>query len=141
MNDVLPAPFGGWYSASKAALASASVVLDAEVAGFGIRVTVVAPGLFRTEMSEALDDFAVADDSPYAALLEGLRRQNAARIPTAGDPDEVAIAIEACIDADEPPARVVVGADAESMDKLIRTTPPDEFGQLLRKFVADLALG
>jgi len=44
MNDTLPAPFGGHYSASKAALATASTVLDAEVASFGIRVTVVAPG-------------------------------------------------------------------------------------------------
>jgi NAD(P)-dependent dehydrogenase (short-subunit alcohol dehydrogenase family) len=138
MNDVLPAPFGGWYSASKAALASASAVLESEVAGFGIRVTVVAPGLFRTEMAEELDDFEVPDDSPYGATLEGLRRQNAARIPAAGDPDEVAAAIEACIDADEPPARVVVGADAESMEKLVRTTPPDEFRRLLREFVAAL---
>ena len=32
MNDTLAAPFGGWYSASKAALASASFVLGSEVA-------------------------------------------------------------------------------------------------------------
>ena len=44
-NDTVPAPFGGWYSASKAALASASAVLDAEVHQFGIFVTVVAPVL------------------------------------------------------------------------------------------------
>jgi NAD(P)-dependent dehydrogenase (short-subunit alcohol dehydrogenase family) len=44
MNDSLPAPFGGYYSASKAALASATAALDAEVYGFGIRVTMIAPG-------------------------------------------------------------------------------------------------
>ncbi|MGH3160217.1 MAG: SDR family NAD(P)-dependent oxidoreductase [Streptosporangiaceae bacterium] len=42
VNDVAPAPFGGWYSASKAALASLSAVLDAELHGTGIFVTVIA---------------------------------------------------------------------------------------------------
>ena len=35
VNDIAPAPFGGWYSASKAALASLSVVLGAELYGSG----------------------------------------------------------------------------------------------------------
>jgi NAD(P)-dependent dehydrogenase (short-subunit alcohol dehydrogenase family) len=76
MNDVLPAPFASWYSASKAALASASVVLDAEVHGFGIFVTVVAPGLFRTEMVEGLVSFGIAEGSAYRKTLEGLRAEN-----------------------------------------------------------------
>ena len=138
MNDVLPAPFGGWYSASKAALASASVVLDGEVHGFGISVTVVAPGLFRTEMSASLASFEVAADSPYRAAFAGLMAENEARISAAADPDEVAAAIERCIDADDPPARVVVGADAEAMSRLVHDTPPDEFRRLLRGFVAGL---
>lgn len=70
----MPAPFGGWYSASKAALASASAVLDAEVRGFGIFVTVVAPGLFRTPMAGQLSSFPVAPDSAYAAMLTAIRR-------------------------------------------------------------------
>jgi NAD(P)-dependent dehydrogenase (short-subunit alcohol dehydrogenase family) len=139
MIDTLPAPFGGWYSASKAALASASRVLDAEVHGFGITVTVVAPGLFETEMSAALDTYAVPADSAYREALAGLMAQNAARSATAADPDEVAAAIERCIRAPEPPARVVVGADAESMAKLVHATGPDDLARLLRDFVASLS--
>ena len=138
MNDVCPAPFGGWYSASKAALASASAVLDAEAHGFGIRVTVVAPGLFRTAMAEKLVSYDIAGDSPYAAAFEGLREQTFTRLETAGDPDDVAVAIENCIKADEPPARIVVGADAAALEKLIQETSPDDFARLLRAFVAGL---
>jgi NAD(P)-dependent dehydrogenase (short-subunit alcohol dehydrogenase family) len=141
MNDVLPAPFGGWYSASKAALASASAVLDAEVHGFGIFVTVVAPGFFRTAMAEALESFDVGEESPYRPALVALAQQNASRLETAGDPDDVAAAIESCIRAAEPPARLVVGADAHAMERLVRQTVPNDFAELLRAFVADLASG
>jgi NAD(P)-dependent dehydrogenase (short-subunit alcohol dehydrogenase family) len=138
MNDVLPAPFGGWYSASKAALASASAVLDAEVHRFGIFVTVVAPGLFETAMAKALDSFRVDDGSPYRAEFDGMIAENGSRIPDAGDPDEVAIAIEECLTAAEPPGRIVVGTDARSMDRLVRSTEPDAFTELLREYVAGL---
>jgi NAD(P)-dependent dehydrogenase (short-subunit alcohol dehydrogenase family) len=138
MNDVLPAPFGGWYSASKAALASASVVLDAEVHQFGISVSVVAPGLFRTAMATELTSFAVDGSSPYRAHFDGMLRQNEERLAAAGDPDEVARAIEACLRADRPPARVVVGADAEAMVALVHDTDADAFARLLRAFVASL---
>ena len=138
-NDTVPAPFGGWYSASKAALASASTVLDAEVHGFGIFVTVVAPGLFRTPMAERLADRPDVADSQYAAALAALPARAAASLEHAGDPDEVARAIEECIAAADPPARIVVGADAEEMIKMVRDASPDELARVLREYVADLA--
>jgi NAD(P)-dependent dehydrogenase (short-subunit alcohol dehydrogenase family) len=138
MNDVLPAPFAGWYSASKAALASASRVLDAEVHRFGIDVSVVAPGLFRSEMSDQLTTMEVPADSIYASTLAAVREQNIARIPSAGDPAEVADAIATCIDAPSPPGRVVVGFDAQSMAKLVHDTSDDDFTAMLRAFVAGL---
>ena len=64
VNDIALAPFGGWYSASKAALASLSMVLGAELQGSGIFVTVVAPGLFVTGMSEQLPFARVAERLP-----------------------------------------------------------------------------
>ncbi len=137
-NDTAPAPFGGWYSASKAALASLSSVLGAEVHHFGVFVTVVAPGLFRTPMSAGLPDFEVAADSGYAAPFGALRTQTAAALRRAGDPDEVAQAIEDCIAASEPPARIVVGADAADLDVTVRQASAEELAALLRDFVAGL---
>lgn len=141
MNDTLPAPFGGWYSASKAALASASKVLDAEVHQFGISVTVVAPGLFRTEMAARLGEIAAPEGSNYTALIDSMRAANLTRLDSAGDPDEVAAAIEAALTADEAPARVVVGADAVAMADLVHSVDDDAFARLLRNFVAQLGAG
>lgn len=139
MNDFLPAPFGGWYSASKAALASASTVLGAEVHSFGIRVTVVAPGLFLTEMARSLGTSEVDPSSLYRAPLEGSRAQNVERLESAGDPDDVAKVIEDCLSSAEPPARVVVGADAAGFEKLVRESNPDDFARMLSDFVAQLS--
>ena len=138
MNDVLAAPFGGLYSASKAALSSASAVLGAEVAHFGIRVSVVAPGLFRTGLAESMGTEAVDPGSQYRAALEGLVAADADRLAAAADPDDVARAVEECLAADDPPARIVVGRDAEGFDKLLRKATPDEFAAMLRDYVGQL---
>jgi|SRR5579875_1564922 len=137
-NDIAPAPFGGWYSASKAALTSASVVLDAEVHGFGIFVTVVAPGLFRTAMSGAFGSYTVADDSPYAAAFRAAIEQSVAALAQAGDPDQVAREIDDCLRASEPPARIVVGAEAEEMDQSVRAMTAEDLAKLMRDYVAGL---
>jgi NAD(P)-dependent dehydrogenase (short-subunit alcohol dehydrogenase family) len=138
VNDVAMAPFGGWYSASKAALASLSMVLGAELHGSGICVTVVAPGLFVTGMSQQLPFVQVADDSRYAEAFESLRAGSAKELASAGDPDEVARAIAGCITADQPPARIVVGADAVAMEEMVRKANAQELAVMLRDYVASL---
>ena len=138
-NDTVPAPFGGWYSASKAALASLSTVLAAEVHAFGILVTVVAPGLFATPMAQRLTERHDHAGSQYAAALGALPVRAAAALEHAGNPDDVARAIEDCIAADDPPARIVVGADARQMIKMIQDATPDQVAVLMREYVAGLA--
>jgi NAD(P)-dependent dehydrogenase (short-subunit alcohol dehydrogenase family) len=139
VNDIALAPFGGWYSASKAAMAGLSMVLGAELQGSGIFVTVVAPGLFVTGMSEQLPFARVADDSRYTAAFEKLRAESAAELLMAGDPDEVARAIADCIAAPEPPARIVVGADGVAMDETVRKASAEDLATMLREYVASLA--
>lgn len=138
MNDTMPAPFAGHYSASKAALATASAVLDAEVRRFGVTVTVVAPGFFLTPMAESLADFSPPDGSAYAQPFAKMIAQQPARLPAAGDPDLVAQAVQRCLDAEDPPFRVVVGADAEGMERLARDAGPEGLATLLRDYVESL---
>jgi NAD(P)-dependent dehydrogenase (short-subunit alcohol dehydrogenase family) len=138
VNDIAVAPFGGWYSASKAALAALSMVLGAELDGSGIFVTVVAPGLFMTGMAEQLPFVRVADDSRYARVFDKLRAESAMELAAAGDPDEVAQAIADCIAATPPPARIVVGADGVAMDETVRKASAEDMAVMLREYVASL---
>jgi NAD(P)-dependent dehydrogenase (short-subunit alcohol dehydrogenase family) len=138
MNDTFPAPFGAYYSASKAALTSASHVLDCEVRSFGIKVTVVAPGLFLTPLAESLATFSAPSGSAYAKVLDAMIALQPARLAMARDPDVVALAVEDVLRADDPPFRVVVGADAKAMDKLVRDGTPQQLADMLRAFVAGL---
>lgn len=121
VNDIAVAPFGGWYSASKSALAALSMALGAELHGSGIFVTVVAPGLFTTGMSEQLPFVRVADDSRYAGVFDKLRAESAMELAAAGDPDEVARALQDCIAADPPPARPDRGRRGRHRDGLWRS--------------------
>jgi NAD(P)-dependent dehydrogenase (short-subunit alcohol dehydrogenase family) len=137
VNDVVWPVFGGWYSASKAALTSITATLDSEVHDFGIRVTTVAPGYFESEMSAGLVEQPIPEDSPYRAALEGLRAYNATRV--AADPAAVAEAVDRCIRDPDPPVRLVVGTDGLAMDQWVRETPPTEVTALMRQLAARLA--
>ena len=139
MNDAFPAPFLAHYSASKAALASASLAFDAEVHGFDISVTVVAPGFFLTPMAQSLGDAVEVHQPMYRTEIDAMQAGTPSRLASAGDPDTVAAAIEVCIRADDPPARVVVGADAGAMQKLVDDGTADDLAALLRSFVAGRA--
>lgn len=103
-----------------------------------MRVTVISPGLFLTEMAQSLGEQAVDPASPYAAPFGAMVASSPARLPGAGDPDDVAAAIESTLRADDPPARIVVGADAESVAELVGKLDADGLARLLREFVIGL---
>ncbi|SDY56748.1 SDR family NAD(P)-dependent oxidoreductase [Herbiconiux ginsengi] len=101
-------PLVGIYHASKWALEGFSQALAQEVAGFGVKVTLVEPGGFSTDWSgsssstsEPLEDYAEVHEQVAAA-----RR---ARLGAAGDPAASAAALLQVVDADEPPLRVFFG--------------------------------
>jgi NAD(P)-dependent dehydrogenase (short-subunit alcohol dehydrogenase family) len=139
MNDTVPAPFSGWYSASKAALATLSYVLRAELRAQGIHVTVVAPGFFLTDMAKSLSADPPPSNSLHADTLRRLHDENLERLSSAGDPDDVAAAIEACLDEPEPPARMIVGLDAVGFESLIRGSSAEDLAAMLVDYVAQLA--
>ncbi len=100
-------PMVGVYHASKWALEGISQALAQEVAGFGIKVTLVEPGGFTTDWagssarhSDQLDD--------YKALREQTMEARARR-GTPGDPVATRAAILKVVDADGPPLRVFFG--------------------------------
>jgi hypothetical protein len=89
-------------------------------------------------MSATFGSYRATADSPYAAAFTAVIEQSVAGLANAGDPGEVARAIDGCIRATDPPARIVVGADAEEMEKTMRAATPEGLAKLLREFVAGL---
>ncbi len=100
------------YHASKWALEGFSQALAAEVAEFGIHVTLVEPAGFATDWSGP----SARHSEPIAAyddLRERRARQRAAHASAgAGDPGASAVALLEVVDAAEPPLRVFFGAAA-----------------------------
>ena len=105
-------PGNVYYSTSKFALESLSEGLSKEVAPFGIRVSVIEPGFFRTDwsgrsMKESTQTIADYDDTV------GVRRK-LIKAPTGldpGDPRRVADAVIMLSRLAEPPLRLLLGRD------------------------------
>lgn len=111
-------PGGGVYHATKYALEAISDALRFEVQGFGVAVTVIQPGLIRSEFGATAAASVSGDAGPYAEFNGDVARATVAvyeKGPLArfgGEPDVVARAIEEAIDADKPPIRRRVTASA-----------------------------
>jgi NAD(P)-dependent dehydrogenase (short-subunit alcohol dehydrogenase family) len=102
------------YCATKFAVEGFSESLAKEVAPFGIHVTIVEPGPFRTDFLTArslrFGEKRVADyDDRRATLLAGIEERNG-RQP--GDPAKLAEAIVSLSKTDKPPLRFVAGSVA-----------------------------
>src|SRR3954465_2435447 len=63
-------PGGGFYHGTKFAVEAISDALRFEVKGFGVGVTVIEPGLSKTEFGEAAISALepASDDGPYATF-------------------------------------------------------------------------
>ena len=107
-------PGCGLYCASKYAVEGLSESLFLEVAPFGIRVTLVEPGGFRTNFAGGSKVFAARVIADYAESPASKTRQHMSHYQghEPGDPAKAAVAVMQAVDAPEPPLRLVLGADA-----------------------------
>ncbi|MCA8091840.1 oxidoreductase [Burkholderia anthina] len=113
MGGHITMPGIAYYCGSKFALEGISEALGKELEPFGIAVTAVAPGSFRTDWagrSMTRTPRAIAD---YDAIFDPIRRareEKSGRQP--GDPVKAARAMLSIIDAERPPAHLLLGSDA-----------------------------
>jgi NAD(P)-dependent dehydrogenase (short-subunit alcohol dehydrogenase family) len=106
--------FGSLYCASKFALEGFSESLAQEIAPFGIQVTIVEPGPFRTDFlspeSIRFGAHAVTDyDERRVALRASFEQRNGQQ---PGDPVKLAEAVVQLAGEPEPPLRFVAGSIA-----------------------------
>jgi NAD(P)-dependent dehydrogenase (short-subunit alcohol dehydrogenase family) len=100
-------PMVGIYHASKWALEGLSQALAQEVAGFGIKVTLIEPGGYSTDWSGSSARRAepLADYDELRGQVESWRASRGAP----GDPVATRAAVLTLVDSDDPPLRVFFG--------------------------------
>lgn len=106
VGGVTAFPNLGGYNASKWALEALSEALAQEVAGFGIKVTLVEPGGFETDWAGSSAVFA--EQLPAYDDLRSALATSWGNIE-GGDPAAAGPALLKIVDADNPPLRVFFG--------------------------------
>ena len=113
MGGFITMPGISFYCGSKFALEGISEALGKEVAAFGIRVTTLAPGQFRTDWAGRSMARTPRSIDDYDAVMDPIR---AARQAKSGnqpnDPARAADALLAVVASETPPARLFLGEDA-----------------------------
>ncbi len=102
-----------FYCASKHAVEGLSESLARELKPFGIHVTIVEPGGFRTNFAGGSMKWSQVESPHYAETVGNMRRFMSSYHGTqTGDPAKAADAIVRAVSADTPPLRLPLGPDA-----------------------------
>ncbi|TWR31716.1 SDR family NAD(P)-dependent oxidoreductase [Mucilaginibacter pallidiroseus] len=135
------APATGWaiYAATKFSVIGLSEVLAADVKEFGVKVTVVAPGAFRTSFLTP-DSLIIAKNpiDDYKDVRETHTRYLKMDGSQAGDPEKAAAAIINVAGEENPPLYLLLGGDAydRAMDKLNKLEKEFKFNEDLSRSMA-----
>ena len=118
MGGFITMPGIAYYCGSKFALEGITEALAKEVAGFGIKVTAVAPGSFRTDWAGRSMVRASRSVADYDALFDPIREAREAKSgKQAGDPRKAAQALLEIVAAENPPVHLLLGNDALELVK------------------------
>jgi NAD(P)-dependent dehydrogenase (short-subunit alcohol dehydrogenase family) len=142
------APFLGWYCASKKGLEAMTDALRIETAQFGVKVVLIEPGSFGTNIWEGgADRLPPRKTSAYTDSYD-VADEILGRAKELPDPAPVAKAVRTALTVPRPRARYLVGGDAKTgavLDSLAPTmvadyakavatgvrNPPERVGRLL----------
>jgi NAD(P)-dependent dehydrogenase (short-subunit alcohol dehydrogenase family) len=121
MTGLVANPPNAYYSSTKFALEALTEALSKEVGPFGIKVTAIEPGAFRTDWASRSMHETATPIEDYAAdvgVRKELIRAFADHLP--GDPRRVADAVLMIAGLDDPPLRLLLGHDvlAAAREKL-----------------------
>jgi len=130
MGGFITMPGIAYYCGSKFALEGITDALAKEVAGFGIKVTAVAPGSFRTDWAGRSMVRAGRSIADYDALFDPIREAREAKSgKQAGDPRKAAQALLEIVASNNPPVHLLLGNDALDLVKTKLTALNQEIEQ------------
>lgn len=118
MGGFITMPGIAYYCGSKFALEGISETLAKEVAGFGIKVTAVAPGSFRTDWAGRSMVRSPRRIAAYDALIDPIRAARQAKSGhQSGNPAQAAQVLLSIANSSDAPVHLLLGSDAV---KLVR---------------------
>ncbi|MBF6301408.1 SDR family NAD(P)-dependent oxidoreductase [Nocardia amamiensis] len=126
-------PYGGWYSATKAAVERIGEAARMEAAEFGVRVSVLIPGWTVTPIIDTAEHVAApiaAYDRDRAAVLDLVRGYLAAGQPAAS----VARKVAAILAADRPRQAYLCGRDVRLSFWTRRLVPAFVYERLVQRY-------
>ena len=131
LAGTFPVPFEGYYGAAKAALMTYTEVLRQEVKSLGVKVSVIEPGFFRTNLGNAR--ITAANPIPdYDEMRERAHAGLGKSFVKGADPAEVAETIVKIIESPSPALHYVVGKE-KSYLLLKRILPTSAMESLIRR--------
>lgn len=130
-------PLTGWYQAAKHAVEGVSDALRNEVAGDGVRVVLIEPGGFKTNIWEDLQrDIDKRGDSRFASAYQRTQQMMQLSSRIMGEPEQCAKVIGGALQSSRPRARYLVGYDAQALALAERFTPT-----VVKDVVSRISLG
>ena len=113
MGGYITLPGIGYYCGSKFALEAISETLSKEVRDFGIRVSAIAPGQFRTDWAGRSMIRTERTISDYDKLMDPVRQARQVKSGNQpGDPAKAAQVLLQIVEASNPPTHLLLGNDA-----------------------------
>ncbi|SHO61173.1 Short-chain dehydrogenase [Pseudoxanthobacter soli DSM 19599] len=113
MGGMITMPGIAYYCGSKFALQGISQVMRAEMAPFGVHVTALCPGSFRTDWAGRSMVRTERSIAEYDALFDPIRAARQAKSGhQPGDPEKLAAAVLTLIESENPPPQLLLGSDA-----------------------------
>lgn len=107
IGGLITGPMSGIYSASKFALEGFSEALAQEAAHFGVKVSIVEPGGYWTNLYLKMS--FTTQNKEYDSLREKLPQQNSTE-SVDSDPKLAAEAIMKLVNSENPPLRLILGS-------------------------------
>jgi NAD(P)-dependent dehydrogenase (short-subunit alcohol dehydrogenase family) len=113
LGGLIALPFQAFYSASKFAMEGYAEALAYEIEPFGVHVTLVEPGNFRTDFTASRHTVANGAGDAYASAANKAISMMERDEQNGSSPDDAAAAVERVLAARRPRRRVSVGKLSE----------------------------